>query len=338
MTYKVGLKRLFYQDPARSNWEVTGPRPLVTDVWYPAVDGAVETDIFIGPPDFPFFKAGRAARDAELLSSKSFPLILLSHGTGGASLQLGWLASHLASQGYIAAAVNHHGNNGLEPYVAKGFLHYWERPKDLTIVIDQLLADQNFGAYIHPEQIGAAGFSLGGYTVIALAGGRTDIQPMIHAFTSSKRDLSREIPPEFKDTAAFMEEFKSLGQHIAVADASHRDERIKAVFAIAPVFGEAFSASGLSKIQIPVKIIVGEADHQAPANVNASHFAKNIKNAELTLLEKVGHYTFLGEGTEAGRRELPMFCVDDEKVVRASVHQITVQWAKEFLDRHLMTA
>jgi predicted dienelactone hydrolase len=258
MTYKIGLKRIFYQDPARSNWAGTDPRPLVTDVWYPAVDDAVETDIFIGPPDFPFFKAGKAARDAELLSSRSYPLILLSHGTGGASLQLGWLASHLTSHGYIVAAVNHHGNNGLEPYVSKGFLHYWERPKDLTVVLDQLLADQNFGVHIQQDQIGAAGFSLGGYTMIAVAGGRTDIQPMINAFTKSGRDLSREIPPEFTDTAAFMEEFKSLSQHTAFADASHRDERIKAVFAIAPVLGEAFSASGLSEIQIPVKIIVGE--------------------------------------------------------------------------------
>jgi predicted dienelactone hydrolase len=336
MTFKVGLKRIFYQDDVRSNWDGTGPRPLVTDVWYPAMENAVEIDIFIGSPEFPVFKAGKAARDAEpLQTTKSFPLILMSHGTGGASLQLGWLASYLASEGYIAAAVNHHGNNGLEPYVAKGFLHYWERAKDLKVILDQLLADQTFGTLIDPDQIGAAGFSLGGYTVIAVAGGRTNIQPMIDMFTDPQSDLSKVIPPEFTDTDAFIQEFKSLGQHVALADASHRDERIKAVFAIAPVLGEIFSEEGLSSIHIPTRIVVGEADQLAPANVNATHYAMHIKDAELTLLGKVGHYTFLGEGTEGGKQQAPLFCVDEDGIDRASIHQKVSMWAGGFFEKHL---
>jgi predicted dienelactone hydrolase len=334
MTFKVGLKRFSYQDETRSNWAATGPRPLVTDVWYPAVDTAVETDIFIGSPDFPVFKAGKAAREAESLTG-SFPLILLSHGTGGASLQLGWLASYLASEGYIAAAVNHHGNNGLEPYLAKGFLHYWERAKDLTVLLDQLLADQTFGTLINQSQIGAAGFSLGGYTVLAVAGGTTNVQPMIDMFTNSEQDLSKVIPPEFTDTDAFMQEFKFLSQHVAVADASHLDKRIKAVFAIAPVLGNIFSEEGLSSIQIPVRIVVGEADQLAPVQENAAHFAMHLKDAELTVLGSVGHYTFLGEGTEAGKKAAPMFCVDENGVDRAIVHQKVSRWAKEFFEKHL---
>jgi predicted dienelactone hydrolase len=339
MTFKAGLKRFSYQDETRSNWAETGPRPLVTDVWYPAVENAVETDTFIGSPDFPVFKSGKAARDAHPLhTKKSFPLILLSHGTGGASLQLGWLASYLASEGYIAAAVNHHGNNGLEPYVAKGFLHYWERAKDLKVVLDQLLADQTFGTLIDPDRIGAAGFSLGGYTVLAVAGGTTNIQPMIDFFTNSELDLSKVIPPEFTDTAAFMQEFKSLSQHVVVADASHLDKRIKAVFAIAPVLGNIFSEEGLSSIQIPVRIVVGEADLLAPVQENAAHFAMHLKDAELTVLGSVGHYTFLGEGTEAGKKAAPMFCVDENGVDRAIVHQKVSRWAREFFEKHLKVA
>lgn len=339
MTFKVGLKRLSYQDETRSNWEGTGPRPLITDIWYPAVDDAVETDIFIGSAEFPIFKAGKAARDAQpLQTKKTFPLILLSHGTGGASLQLGWLASYLASEGYIAAAVNHHGNNGLEPYVAKGFLHYWERAKDLKVILDQLLADPAFGTLIDQNQIGAAGFSLGGYTVLAVAGGTTTVQPMIAAFTEGGLDLSKVIPPEFTDTDAFMQEFKSLSQHVSVADASHRDERIKAVFAIAPVLGNIFSEEGLSSIHIPVKIVVGEADQLAPVQENAAHFARYIKDPELIVLGSVGHYTFLGEGTDGGKQAAPMFCVDENGVDRAVVHEKVSKWAGEFFEKHLRVA
>ncbi|MFN8414536.1 MAG: prolyl oligopeptidase family serine peptidase [Anaerolineales bacterium] len=336
MNFKVGLKRLFYQDEMRSNWDGTGPRPLITDVWYPAVNTAVETDIFIGSPDFPLFKAGKAARDVQPVNTqKSFPLILLSHGTGGASLQLGWLASYLASEGYIAAAVNHHGNNGLEPYVAKGFLHYWERAKDLSAILDQLLVDQTFANLIDQNQIGAAGFSLGGYTVMAVAGGKTNIQPMIDMFSHSESDLSKAIPPEFTDADAFIKEIQSLGQYVAIADASYRDERIKAVFAIAPVLGQAFSSEGLESIQIPVKIVVGENDQLAPSSVNAAYYALHIKDAELTQLGKVGHYTFLGEGTDGGKREIPLFCLDEDGIDRATIHQKVSRWAKEFFEKHL---
>lgn len=335
MTYKVGLRRFFFQDTKRSNWSGTGERPLITDVWYPAIETAIETDTLIGSSAEPFFKVGKAAYDADLLiTEESFPLILLSHGTGGVSLQLGWLASYLASEGFILAAVNHHGNNGLEPYVSKGFLYFWERAKDLTVVLNQLLSNETFGKRINTKQIGAAGFSLGGYTVISVAGGVTNIKSFIDLYKKSGRDLVKEIPPEFKDTNAFMEEFNSLDKFTSVADVSYRDERIKAIFSIAPVLGEAFTQDGLSTIQIPVKIVVGDADQQALASVNASYFARHIKNAELTILEKVSHYTFLGEGTEIGKRELPMFCLDDG-IDRALVHQIVSKWAKEFFEKHL---
>jgi predicted dienelactone hydrolase len=282
----------------------------------------------------PFFNACKAARDADMASA-TFPLILLSHGTGGMSLQLGWLASHLASKGYIAAAVNHHGNNALEPYRAQGFLRYWERPKDLTAVLDRLLVDHDFGARINPNQIGAAGFSFGAYTVLAVAGAVTSVKLLIEAFEKSGRDISTIIPPEFPDPAAFGNELESITQHLSVADTSYRDKRVKCVFAIAPVLGEAFSPEGLSSIKIPVKMVVGEADQMAPAIPNASYFAKYIRGAELSILENVGHYTFLAEATEAGKRELPLLCVDSPGVNRASTHRMVGNLAREFFQKHL---
>jgi predicted dienelactone hydrolase len=283
----------------------------------------------------PFFNACKAARDAELVfAPASFPLVLLSHGTGGMSLQLGWLASHLASQGYIVAGINHHGNNALEPYTIQGFLRYWERAKDLTTVLNLLLVDPNIGPRINPAQIGAAGFSLGGYTTIAIAGGITNIRLLIKAYQDSERDLSKEVP-EFPNPAALVEEFKSLDRYASVADASYRDYRVKSIFAIAPALGEAFSPEGLSPIVIPVKIIVGEEDRTAPAAANASYLAKHITGAELTILEKVGHYTFLGEATETGKRELPTFCLDAPGVSRVCTHRIVSAWARDFFEKHL---
>ncbi|MGA8620449.1 MAG: hypothetical protein WB660_18235 [Candidatus Sulfotelmatobacter sp.] len=94
-----------------------------------------------GDPAHPFASAEKAARDAKVaISPAKFPLILLSHGTGGSALMMAWLGTALAAHGYIAAAVNHPGNNALEPYTIQGFTLGWERAVDLSKVLDGMLA------------------------------------------------------------------------------------------------------------------------------------------------------------------------------------------------------
>jgi predicted dienelactone hydrolase len=75
--------------------------------------------------------------------------------------------------------VNHTGNNAAEPYTAEGFSIWWERARDLSETISGILADAKFGDRIDPKRIGAAGFSLGGYTMIAVAGGILDMHGFI---------------------------------------------------------------------------------------------------------------------------------------------------------------
>jgi Platelet-activating factor acetylhydrolase, isoform II len=131
------------------------------------------TEHDIGRPGDPFFRLG-AWSDDPPPAAGPFPLITLSHGTGGSAQIMAWLARALASRGYIVAGVDHPGNNAMEEYTAEGFLLWWERARDLTTVIDMLFRDRQFGRLIDRNRIGAAGFSLGGYTVIEIAGGRTD--------------------------------------------------------------------------------------------------------------------------------------------------------------------
>src|SRR5208282_5190288 len=69
------------------NWRGTDDHTLNGIIWYPAEDSAGEKDQYIGPPDAPLFYAGRAAKDATLAPSfGKFPLIALSHGTGGSAI------------------------------------------------------------------------------------------------------------------------------------------------------------------------------------------------------------------------------------------------------------
>ena len=55
----------------------------------------------------------------------------------------------MAANGYIVAAVDHHGNTAAEEkFDPRGFRMPWERAKDLSTVIDLLLADPQWGPQI----------------------------------------------------------------------------------------------------------------------------------------------------------------------------------------------
>jgi len=332
--YNVGWRALSYRDNTRVDWRLGSDRPLLTHVWYPCDPAVPQMPMVIGPPDNPLFNAGDAAPDAPMLEGQ-FPLILLSHGTGGIAMQFGWLARVLAAHGYIVAGVNHHGNTGLETYIVEGFTRVWERPRDLSAVLDCLLDDPNFGPAIDQARIGAAGFSLGGYTVLALGGALLDLSSLVAAYTNAGRPLASIAPPEFPDADAVARQLEVFAGHDEHRQ-SYRDERVRAGFVLAPALGEAFKPDGLAAVAIPVMIIAGEADTNTPPAVNAQRYAMHIEDAALTLLEGlVGHYVFLAECTEAGCRLIPELCLDAPGVERKAIQQQASTLALNFFERHL---
>lgn len=339
-TFKVGMVTRDFADEHRRNWQGTAPRPLKTAVWYPAAATATKSEtIFGGPPDREVFAPITVASGAEISNTKQkYPLVLLSHGTGGSAVQMMWLGYYLASRGYIAAAVNHHGNTAAERQpAAPGFLLYWERARDLSVLLDKLLADPLFGPRIDRDRIGAAGFSLGGYTVISIAGGQFSQRQFDSFCASPQRDFTCEPQPEFPDAPKVFAELKKtdlvVQESLRHAGDSYRDLRIKRVFAIAPALGGGFIKAGLSRIRIPVFIVVGQADKIAPPATNAQRYAQFIKRAKLTVLPgEVGHYTFLAECNAHGKAILDI-CRDANSVNRAQVHQQVAQLAYEFFEQ-----
>ena len=138
---KVGIAQRAWSDPGRERWDGGGARPLRATIWYPASPGAREQAQSVGPPGLPFFRLGHAAPDAPLAVSSPRPLVLLSHGTGGSGADLSWLAEWLVARGYLAAAVTHHGNSiASDDLSVQGFFLFWERPRDVTLLLDRLLA------------------------------------------------------------------------------------------------------------------------------------------------------------------------------------------------------
>jgi|SRR5688572_8013268 len=336
MDAHVGMVTREYVDTSRENWDRTGPRPLRTAIWYPAPPSAEMTESVTAG----VFQGGSVAPGAPIAADRRrYPLIVLSHGTGGSFVQMMWLGRFLAARGFIVAAVNHHGNTGAEPARrAQGFLLYWERARDLSRVLDRLLADDIFGPRIDERRIGAAGFSLGGFTAL-LAGGARFASAQFDAFCASpSRDFTCEPQPEHPTAQA---EFAQLRKTDAVvmeslrhSGDSYRDPRVRAVFAIAPALGAGLTEASLAAMPVPLELVVGDRDATTPSATNAARIAGLVPGARFTVLPGVSHYTFLGTCDERGIQVVDI-CRDPPPTSRPEIHHRVGEMAVAFFRRTL---
>jgi predicted dienelactone hydrolase len=314
---------------------------LRTTVWYPTDDTVAAAPWVLGPPNAPLFRLGSSTPRAPLaLNVRSRPLVVLSHGTGGSAAMLAWLAEPLAAAGYIVAAVNHHGNTSAEAEpTAAGFTLWWERATDVSRVIDRLLADSVFGAHIDTTLIGVAGFSLGGYTTLMLAGARTSVGAFQTFCGSPARDATCEPQPEFPHLAAGFENVRrdpAVSASLEREHLSFRDARMRAAYAIAPV-GRMLTDESLDGIRLPVRIVVGSADRSAPPATNGQYMARRIPGATFELIPDAGHYTFLAECEPAGQAQRPDLCQDSFTIDRAEIHRRVAADALTFFTRAYRT-
>lgn len=335
----IGRVERLYEDTTRSDWSGADPRPLATTIWYPAdVDvGLVRSET--GEAREALFREPRSIAGAPFAAAVApHPLIVLSHGTGGSASMLSWLGERLAGAGYVVAAVDHHGNTARERTPsAAGFTLWWERATDVSRVIDGVLADPEIGSHVDSLSIGAAGFSLGGYTVLAVGGAITSLAELATFCRSEPSDGICRPQPEFPDLPAAFELVRdeplvvaSLARHAQ----PFRDPRVRAVYAIAPVT-RMFTEPSLLSMRLPVRIVVGTADQSATTRTNGMHAAERIPGAGFRLVENAGHYTFLAECTDLGRARLPDLCADAPGIERRTIHDEVAADAIQFFDEFI---
>lgn len=332
----VGRTHQLFYDNSRSNWLNNNARPLAATIWYPADATAKEQAWNIS-----IFKAGWSAKDANISEQQEkYPLVILSHGTGGSAMQLSWLAETLASHGYIVAAVNHHGNTAAEDnLLPQGFMLWWERSQDMSVLIDKLLLNEQFGKRIDETKIAMAGFSLGGYTSLSVAGAITDRIQWQNFCKQTPDATICKPPPESNFNLTDFENLiltnKQVKNSILHAQKSYLDKRIKAIYVIAPVHAPAFTESSLADIKVPVKLVVGTADSQAQPHYNAKLLASLIPDAKLWLLKDVSHYTFLANCTLKGKVLVAELCGEKNGINRTSIHHQVSQDALSYFNEIL---
>lgn len=157
--YPVGVSTVTLFDEARES-PAGGPRRLVTEIWYPAVEAAragaptlydirdymteeqraQTADITAVELETP------AVRDAAVRADAGrFPLIIFAHGQGALRWQSTYYTVHLASHGYVVVSVDHEKGTLAEllrdtmESTAEGL---FSRSDDVLFLLDELPTQQ----------------------------------------------------------------------------------------------------------------------------------------------------------------------------------------------------
>lgn len=275
-TFQSGMTVLEITDP-------DGYRDLAGFLWYPTVA--------TGPLSYDFDSAvwvgTQVVKDAEAAPGR-FPLVVLSHGMYGNSYNQAWLAGALAKRGYFVAAIDHPGTStwSRDPDQTR---QLWERPGDVSRVIDYAVNRHELSQKIDQDRIFMAGHSLGGFTALALAGGRYDATGLKLFCDDTPGELACGIFSDWK--------IAQTPEDRARMEADLSDTRIRA-FALFDLGGtQSFSKSSIRRINRPMLIFgapIMNSGLTLDIESRALIAALPTENATYIEPESLSHFDFLG--------------------------------------------
>ncbi|MBC1222260.1 alpha/beta hydrolase [Nostoc sp. UCD121] len=193
------------------------------------------------------------------------PLIVFSHGLGSVRTDLRYLAEHLASHGYVVAALEHPGSNEdninsalqgkTRPVKPQEFLN---RPQDVSFILDELeklnqTANHSLQGKLATTNAMVVGYSFGGGTALTLAGGELQLERLKQRCKKNLAILS------------LGEAMQCIAQELPENTYQLRDTRIKQAIALNPTTSLIYGETGLTKVQIPTLVLAGSADKTTPA-------------------------------------------------------------------------
>lgn len=193
------------------------------------------------------------------------PLIILSHGFSSVRTDLRYLAEHLASHGYVVAALEHPGSNQTNTDSAlQGKTsvmkpqEFLDRPKDISFVLDELeklnqTANQPLQGKLATNNAMVIGHSFGGGTALEIAGAELQLERL-------KQRCQKNLT-----TFSEGEVMQCIAQKLPENSYQLRDTRIKQAIALNPTTSLMFGETGLTKVQIPTLVLASSADKTTPA-------------------------------------------------------------------------
>lgn len=305
-------------------------RPLDVTVWYPTGEGGKPT--LVG--ENIAFSGTSVLPDAKPVSGKR-PLLLISHGYGGNWRNLNWLAYQMAMQGYIVAAVDHPGTTTRNKNEDDA-QQLWQRPLDLVQLMDYLLATPSAAGQVDEQRIAALGHSLGGWTVMSLAGARFSAVKFL-------ADCKNHAALGGCKLTHILGIDKPASANPLATD--QRDARVKAVVSLDLGLARGFTPESLQNVTIPVLVMAAQADSDdVPAQLESGYLTDSLPAGLRQSMSVHGatHFSFMQE-CKAGAESLidaeapgeGIVCRDGGTLSRTVIHQQLFSQISRFLNQAL---
>lgn len=286
---------------------------MLLSIWYPALNPegltpdaryAIRWSLPIPIPEgMDMTAAGHALRDAAFdMTSAPYPLVVFSPGYLSDPTGYVYLAEHLASHGFVVISPDH--DEVMDPeWIGIG---RWEgsvqRPCDIRQTLDYAervtASGETMAGLIDMEHVAVAGHSYGGWTALAAAGARYDLENL-HQWCDTERAAGNPfaevecnviMPHEADMVAAAGLDAMPDGLWPSMGDPR--------VDAIVPMAGDAwlFGPVGLAEVTVPVLAIGGTADYSTPFEWGTRLAYDHVSSAQKVLvgLENAGHMVFSG--------------------------------------------
>ncbi len=317
--YRVGVRTVKLNDASRN-------RPLTLEVWYPAkLEANQEKSVYkstVG--NTPYSVQARAGRDAPMLeSAQKFPLIVYSHGQPGSRMQAHYLLEHLASQGYVIAALDHTQStyaDVTQDSYATGLVN---RPLDILFAASEI-PKQFPGS--DANNVGLIGYSYGGYSSLNAAGIGLD-----------SANLAAYCKRSNNEGPCFLQSFFEPLEQVRGAKVVKADPRIKAVFVMAPYGIPWFSPQAFADMRVPLFVGGGSADTVATYKRDAleAYTMSGSKHKYLLTLEAATHNPWIVCPPDVKVNAKDFERCSEPDWDHAKSHAITQHFAGAFFGRFL---
>jgi len=294
-------------------------RTMSMAIWYPAAGDGKEMMV----ADSAVFQ-GFEVRERATAKQGSYPIVLLSHGMGGNTRSLAWLAAGLVEQGAVVVNVNHPNSTWGDFDLAEGLRH-WTRVQDLSLALDTLLADARFADHLDTSRIMASGFSFGGWTALSMGGMRGNHAGYV-AHCEEYESASAHCRDLLREDLGLTEVDESAW------NASYADPRVTHVVAIDPGLVWGMSKDDAGGLVDPVRMIgfgAGE-DRMLAVDFDKSGLAALMPEAQIDNIVPATHFTAMpvctpmGAAILAEEKDDPV-CTDPAGTDRAGVHDMIIE-------------
>jgi predicted dienelactone hydrolase len=229
-----------------------------------------------------------------------FPVVVISHGSGGSHLLYRAIASRLAQCGYVVVMPEHPGNNRVDNSLADSDENLVQRPRQIVRALDAVHADPELGPHLSGPA-GMVGHSIGAYTALAVAGGKP----------SSRTGAPLDVVS---------------------------DPRVRSLVLLAPVAFWYVPEGSLREVSADILIFGGDADQVAPA-WHAHLIQAQVPDparVDYRVVPRAMHYSFLSPFPAAMRSPTFMPAIDLDGFDRDAFHERLALQVHEFFDRTLL--